>query len=169
MEWLVDIASSSGLGSIVGVVGGFAQKFVDLKAKRLEYGFEKRMRELDLEEASGDRAHQISMADKQMELAETEGDIKIETREVDAFVASQEHSGKNNWLTLIRACITIYLLSACSILSAVIWYKVGGLDAFSELELVELLNYIVRTAFFLLVTCVTWWFAARPGNLKFKR
>lgn len=169
MDFLVDIFTSSGLGSIVGMAGGLLQKFVDLKAKRLEFSHDIKMRQFDVEESKLEMSHQIAMADKQIDIAEAEGEIQIESKEADAFLESQKSAGKNSWLTFIRASITLYLLVITTVLSVFVWHKVGGLSAFSPEELTILLESIVSDLFFLLVTCVCWWFAARDGNLRFKK
>jgi hypothetical protein len=127
---LIDLATSGGLGSIVGVLGAFGQKFIDLRAKKLEYSYEQSMRKLDIEEASQERSHEIDMADKQMQRAELEGDITVQSLEANAFVESQKNAGKNPLLTYIRASITMYLLIVGTVLSFFVWNKAGGLDSF---------------------------------------
>lgn len=169
MNFLVDIFSSAGLSSIVGLAGGIIQKFVDLKAKRLEYDHDVRMRNQDIAEAKLEMSHQLSMADKQMDIAEVEGEIQIESKEVDAFVESQKSAGKNSWLTFIRAGITIFILVVCTVITIIIWNKVGGINSFPADELPLLFNSIIKDLFYLLVMCVSWWFAARDGNLRFKK
>ncbi len=169
MDWLTGVLSSSGLGAITGMIGGFAEKWVDIKAKRMEYNYELQMRAHDIKEASLERTHEIDMANKQMERAEVEGDIKISSIEADAFVASQENAGKSKLLTYIRAAITLFMLMAATALSLMVWYQVGGIDAMTMKQLTYLLNRIVESILFLTVTCVTWWFAARASNMKFSK
>ena len=169
MNWLVDFAASAGMSSFIGLAGGLAQKFVDLRAKRLEYTHDVRMRKYDIDEASLEMSHQLALADKQVDIAETEGQILVESKEVDAFVESQKGAGKNSWLTWIRASITLYILIACSALSVIVWIKVGGLSSFDPSDLKLLLKSIIDDLFYLMILCVSWWFAARDGNLRFKR
>ena len=169
MDWLTGALSSSGLGAIVGMVGGFAEKWVDIKAKRMQYNYDLRMREHDIQESSLERTHEINMANKQMERAEVEGDIKISSIEADAFVASQQSAGKCELLTYIRAAITLFMLVVSTALSLLVWDRVGGIDAMTMDQLTYLLNQIVNTILFLTVTCVAWWFAARASNMKFSK
>ncbi len=169
MEWLTGALSSAGLGSAIGLIGGIAEKFIEIRVKRLEYKHEEIMRNIDVKESELDRRHELAIADKQIEREEVEGEIRIAGAEMDAFTASQEGAGKSKWLTFVRASITAYMLLAATALTAYIWVKVGGADVIPESELVLMLDDILRATIFLTVTCITWWFAARPSNIKFKR
>lgn len=166
---LISALNSIGFGSIVGLAGGLAEKFIDIKAKRLDYLHEETMRKIDVKESELDRAHEVAMADKHIERAVVEGEVKIEALEAAAFASSQEGAGKSTLLTYVRAAITGYMLLASTALTAVVWHKVGGISSLTQAELIEMLQDIVEAAIFLTVTCIAWWFAARPGNLRFKR
>ena len=168
MEWLVSALSSSGLGAILGVAGGIAQKFMDLKAKRLEYSHEEAIRRLDITESKLERSHELEMADKHMERAQVEGSVAIEQVEAAGWAKSQDNAGKNTVLTYIRAAITVYMLALATLVTVVVWHHAGGISSFEKEALIGLLSQIINTILFLAVTCVTWWFAARDGNLKFK-
>lgn len=166
MDWL-NIIQSAGVGSILGLIGGVAEKFIDIKAKKLEYSYKLSERKFDVQEANSEREHELGIADKHLERAEVEGEIKVEHAEVVAFTESQKNSGKNPTLTYIRAAITLFMLIASSALFVAVWSAVDGLRGFSNTELHELLDYMIRSCVFLTVTCVAWWYAARKGNLRF--
>lgn len=169
MEWLIGLASSSGLGAIVGMIGGLAEKWVDTKAKALEYRHEAEMRKIDVKESELERAHELAFADKQIERAEVEGDIKIQQIDASAFVESQKSQGRSKLLTYVRASITAFVLLAATVLSIIVWNSVGGLDAFDASQLEYLLTRIVEATLFLATTCVAWWFATRPSNMQFRK
>jgi hypothetical protein len=78
MDWLVDIFTSGGLGAITGLAGGLITKHIERKEKANERGFLLKKQELDLKELELEQAHETAMADKQMERAQVEGNIKIE-------------------------------------------------------------------------------------------
>ena len=168
---LVTLFSGSGFGAAIGLIGGLGQKFLDLRAKRIDHEFQIKCRNQDIAEANHERAHDLSMADKRMDLAEVEGAIQISAKQTDAFVESQKTAGRAPMLTYVRAAITFYLLVAVSVLFFQVWNKVGGINSFSIADLSLLLDHMIRSALFLVTTCVCWWFAAQSGNMKglFKR
>jgi len=168
MDWL-NALTSSGFGAVIGAAGGMFQKFIDIKAKKLEYSYNLSMRKFDVQEANAERDHELGIADKHLERAEVEGEILVEHAEVEAFTESQKTAGQNPSLTYIRASITWFMLLACTALFVAVWIAIDGLRGFSNVELHGLLDHMVRSCIFLAVTCVTWWFAARDGNLKFKK
>jgi len=165
MDWLMTVLSSSGLGSIVGLAGGLITKRLELKQAALEMNFELKMRDKDLKEAEHERGHELQMADKMVERAQVEGEIKVEALEVGAFQESQKSNKVDGFLRWVRPGITFYMLLASSALFAVVWHKVGGLNSIPSAELVEMLMMMISAAIFLTVTCVSWWFGSRGGNI----
>lgn len=166
MDWLADIFTSGGLGSIVGLFGGLVSKFAELKKQKAEYSYKIQMAKVSLEETKAEQTHELAIADKYIERAQVEGDLMVEAKEVDAFTESQKNAHKFvGWLAVVRPAITAYVLIACSILFAVVWKTVDGLTTFEPSELKDLLFHMIQAAVFLAVTCTSWWFASRGGNL----
>lgn len=166
MDWLADIFTSGGFGGLIGLVGGWIAKISEHKLKKEEFAYEIEKAKLALEEAKLEHSHERWMADKQIERAQVEGGIKIESEEVQAFTESIKNADKfTGILRYVRPAITAYLLLASTALFAVVWVRVGGLDAFNPDELNDLLREQINSAMFLTMTCVAWWFASRGGNL----
>lgn len=165
---LISFFTSSGLGSIIGLVGGLATKHLEIKATASEYDFKFRMRKADLEESAQERGHELLMADKLVERAVAEGGIVIDGKEIDAFAASQAHGVVDGALKFVRPIITGYLLIASSALFYVVWNKAGGLNSMSHIEVSELLVTMIDAALFLTVTCTSWWYGSRGGNISKK-
>ncbi len=167
MSWIVDIFTSGGLGSIVGLAGGIASKFTELKAKKAEYDFKVQMGKISLQESKMEHDHELAIADKQMQRAQIEGDLKVEAAEVGAFTESIKSAHKvTGFMRFVRPAITAYVLIACSVLFGVVWASVDGLKAYSPEELKLLLSDMIKAAIFLTVTCTSWWFASRGGNIS---
>lgn len=168
METLISLFSTGGLGAVVGVVGGWLTKREERKKQTLDNAFKLKSRVYDLEELKLEQAQQTRMAEHQLDLAETEGAIEIDSKVVDAFKLSQQDGG--HWMdvakSLMRPLITIYLLGAATYCLQKIWALVGGLEAIPQDELMEIFKYIVYQIIFLCVTAVTWWFAARPSSQR---
>lgn len=166
MDWLVDLFVGPGAAGVTGLLGGMVSKFFEAKAKREQYRYEERMRELDIEESKLERDHEIAMADKQMERAQVEGELAIEEGELRAFNTSQREGNRvEGILRFVRPGITFYLLVAVSILFGAVWKSVGGLEAFNEIELTAMLHDMVNAAIYLTVMCIGWWFGSRGGNV----
>ena len=165
MEWLVSILSSSGLGSIIGLAGGLITKRLELKSLATEMKFKLEQRKLDLQESAQERGHEIDMANKNIERAQVEGQIQVESLEVGAFTESQKNGKVDGALRFVRPVITGYLLIMSSVLFYSVWSNVGGLTAIPKAELVEMLLMMISTAMFLTVTCTAWWFGSRGGNI----
>lgn len=166
MDWLVDLFVGPGAAGITGLFGGMVSKFFEAKAKREQYRYEERMRELDIEESKLERDHEVTMADKQMERAQVEGELAIEEGELRAFNTSQKEGNRvEGLLRFVRPGITFYLLVAVSILFGAVWQSVGGLDAFNAQELSVMLHDMVNAAIYLTVMCIGWWFGSRGGNV----
>ena len=166
MDWLVDLFVGPGAAGVTGLLGGVVSKFFEAKAKKEQYNYESRMRELDIEESKLERDHELAMADKEMERAQIEGNIAIEEGELRAFNTSQREGNRvEGILKFVRPGITFYLLVAVSVLFGAVWKSVGGLDAFSSDQLTGMLRDMVNAAIYLTVMCIGWWFGSRGGNL----
>ena len=167
MEWLVDIFTSGGLGAVTGLVGGLLTKHIERKEKSNERNYLLKKQELNIKELELEQAHELDMADKEVERAKVEGDIKIEHAEVGAFTESQKTMGPlTGALRWVRPAITFFLLIGSTILTVIVWNKVDGLENFTPEQLTGLLWEMIMTILFLTVTAVTWWFGSRGGNIK---
>jgi len=165
MDWLITALSTSGFGSVIGLAGGLITKHLEAKNAAKEMEFQVAMRELDISEGEQERAHELGMADKMVERAQVEGGIKVEALEVGGFIESQKNNKVSGALRWVRPGITFYLLIASSSLFAVVWQKVGGLQEVPKADLVDMLLLMINAAIFLTVTCVSWWFGSRGGNI----
>lgn len=166
MDWIVDIFTSNGMGMIGGLVGGVVTKITEYKAKKADNEFKLEMGRISLQETRLEQTHELAIADKEIQRAKVEGDIEVESKEVDAFTASQKNAHKvTGWLRAVRPAITGYVLIMCTVLFFAVWNTVGGLEAFDAVELKSLLDQMIEAALFLAITCVSWWFASRGGNL----
>ena len=170
LEALLGIMSSGGIGAIVGLIGSFATKYVEFKVLDKKLFYEKeaaliRVRELELE-----HAHALAVADKQLDIALVEGRIQQDVASMDAFKESQKaamvmYGGwVDKWRGAMRPTITTYLLVITTVITFLIWTKVGGIEGLTKEQTVSLFVYLVESAVFLTITAVTWWFGTRPSE-----
>lgn len=175
LEEVIGVASSGGLGAIIGAVSGYFTRRQQAKLEESRFEHDQAMRKLDLQEAKLEQEHALAVADKQLELAETEAEIQAQVADSQllesSILAASKSSGNSKvdaLKGLMRPLITVFMLIVSTWLLAALWKKLGGLEAFSTEELVSLFEYMVKQIVFLTVTAVTWWFASRPARLDKK-
>ena len=171
LEALSGIFASSGLGAIIGTIGSYLGKIEERKAKAQEYGQELALREWDAKETALSQRHEMAIADKEIQRAETEGAIALDAREADGWVESIKQSGKQSGIVIVdairglmRPVITVYLLVIASVIAYRISMLVGGLEALPMEEMVSLYRHVISQIIFLTATAVTWWFGSRPQS-----
>ena len=170
-EAILGIFSSAGMGGIIGLAGGIASKWLEYKTIGQKLEFEKQMALIRTREMSMELQHAIAMADKQMEISQVEGEIQRDVAEMAAFTESQKAGQKlyGGWVDQLRGTmrpfITTYLLLGSSLLTILLWWTLGGLDAFPPEKLQDLFVHLVDSSVFLTITAVLWWFGTRVGNL----
>lgn len=170
LETILSIMSSGGIGAVVGLVGSFATKFVEYKVLARKLQYEKEMAEIRTKELQLEHEHAIALADKSIELAETEGNIAADVASFDAFKEAQKELTVKygTWVDklrgTIRPIITIFLLTTSTVLMYKVWIMIGGLESYDEKQLFALFDRLVDAAIFLTMTSVTWWFGTRPSE-----
>ena len=173
LEVILGLASSSGLGVIAGLVGSFLAKREERKVLELSNAHETNMATIDMERDSRDQAHDLQMADKEMDMAAQEGEIAAEVAELgnisETIKAQSKASGNqliDGILRFIRPTITFYLLIVLSIIGYQLHGLTDGLEGLGTDKIFALYEYIIHQTVFLTVTAVTWWFGSRGAQVK---
>jgi hypothetical protein len=174
IEGLLTILTSSGLGAIVGAVGGWMGKRENRLLKELEFDHDIKMSEIESQQMTLEFNHAVALADKQIEQTETEGDIATDIAETKAFTQGlkiqQIKSGSSivdAIRFLMRPVITVYLLGISTYFAYSIHQLVEGIEILGITQLVGMYTQIISQIFFLTITCVSWWFSSR-GDKFFK-
>lgn len=169
IEIIMGIFSSTGFGTVIGLVGSWITRFEERKNQQMKFEQEYKMTQLDIEATKLEQAHQLAMADKQMEVAEVESTIAINKGELNAFkesiVKGSTKSGVawvDGFNSLMRPLITIFLLAVSGWYTYTLMKLYGGLEGMGASEMSILVKHTIYTIFFLTSTAVTWWFGARP-------
>lgn len=172
LEMLLGVLSSAGMGTLVGLVGSIATKWLEFKMLDKKLAHEEAQAEIRLREQQAEYTHAVAMADKQIETAQVEGEIQMDIAASEVFRESlksqqMEYGGVVDKIRgLMRPAITLFLLAVTT------WYTwrlhdmVGGLDGLEPVEVVELYKHAVLTTFFLASTAVSWWFGSRWSDNK---
>jgi hypothetical protein len=179
MEWLAEIASgvatggvTSVLGAGLGMLGGWLAKKEARKMKEMELSHEKEMASLDLETLRLEQDHALQVAEKKIDLAETEGKIAIEEGELSAFKETIKQQGQmtghiffDGLKSAIRPLLTIILLIQLAYLQYQIGGLIGGLESLPQEQLIVLYLRIIEAIIFLATTALGWWFGSRRGQV----
>lgn len=169
---IIKLLSSAGFGTIFGGVMGLFNRKADLDVKRLE-----------LQDARDQRAHELSMRDKdaaimaqewrgRTEVAQIEGAAASEKAGYDALAKSYDFAkpapgGKMEaFSSFVRPFISLAYFIVTSIGSAwIIYYAfaVKGISLSTE-QWYDLVMYVIAWVAFMAGATIGWWYAMRPGK-----
>jgi len=179
LETVLGIASSAGLGSIVGVVGGWLTKRENRKADAQRQAHDLALANIDLQQDRMSQDHALALADKGMEssqlegqiavdIAKAEGAVSIDKIEAEAFASSVAIQTKMTGILfvdgiryLMRPVITVYLLIATTYFMYSTHDTVDGLASIPVDDLYTLYANMINQLLFLTITSVSWWFMSR--------
>ena len=174
IDGILSVLTSSGLGAIVGAVGGWMGKRENRLLKSLEFDHNIKAAEIETKQMALEFDHALQLADKQIEQTQTEGDIATDIAETEAFAQGlkiqQIKSGSSivdAIRFLMRPIITVYMLIIATYFAYSIHQLVEGIEVLGILQLVDMYTQIISQIFFLTITCVSWWFSSR-GDKFFK-
>jgi hypothetical protein len=167
MDWLdglMGIFGGGSVGMIVGAVGSYLNKKQAIEQERINNEHEKQMAEITLKEKSLDRQHEVNMADKQIDIAESEGKIQIDLAETNAFVESQKTS--HPWMEIARAIMRPLITGGLIIWLMILTFNmsrlIGGLDALPTDTIISMYSGILTDLSALTMMSTSWWFGSRP-------
>lgn len=171
----LSLFGSAGFGSILGMAGAWLTKREERENAKLKYAHDIEMQKLRVEELKAEQSHELAIADKEIQRAQTEGQIKVELGELGSFSQSlKEQTMKyGGWVDkvrgLIRPLITVYLLGLMSYIAMSLWIEMSGLAAFDRAELFTLFSDVINKLTFLTCTCILWWFGGRMSQTGSKK
>lgn len=168
------------LSAFTGLVGGVVRGVIDLKARRLEVDHEHRMMRLDHEAEKAARSHELAMHEANMRRAEAESEqrtdelkaeseMRQKTMDLEALIASHQTPSSprmeeiKSW---VRIMLTLGSGAFIVILTALVGFKIGGLDALDEAFLQQLFMILIVTSVSLGSLSYGWWFSTRPTIRK---
>ena len=183
MSFLVDLLGAGGLGTVVsgvsGLVGGWLTKRENRKMLQLTNAHELNMAEVDQKAAEFELQASIHLAEKKIDLAETEGQIEqdiiagqsdadVARSDARAFEAGLEaaqkptgYAGVDKFRALTRPLITWSLYIFVVVIFAILHMEVGEIVLEDHDLLVKLYVYLVQSTIYLFIMAVSWWFMSR--------
>lgn len=169
---ILGIFSSGGFGSIVGLVGGYFNRKLDLEVKQL-----------DVQDKAAERAHSLLKLDKEREymvaeygqklqIATKEGETATEVAGYNAMSESYKFAAPTSADGLVdrvskavRPLVTLIFLAFTAF---VFWRLQLLVDALAvplpPEQVMTLYKEAIEWVFFQAGVCIGWWFAMRPGR-----
>jgi uncharacterized membrane protein len=173
LELITSLFASSGFGAIIGGIGAWITRREERKNLEAKYEYDLKMANIRIEELKLEQAHELAVADKNIQRAEVEGTIQRDLADTMAFKDSLSVNLKSygspiidGIIGLMRPIITIYLLVVASFIVWQINTLAGGLQGLQTKELLPIYKETIAQIIFLSTTAVTWWFGSRPSSMR---
>lgn len=169
---LAGILGSSGFGSLIGWLGGAANRWIDLKNRDKDIEALKLNHEYELAKLDKEREFMLAEYQQRTQIATIEGEAKVEEAGYDALTASYSNDKAtygNAWVDGVRGVVRpiltlLFFILSCIVFGIVAQYVwVRGVPLTND-QLYELFKYCIYWVLFQASVCVGWWFAMRPGS-----
>lgn len=159
MEFLFDIFSSAGFGTLLGGIFGYFQKREERKNLELKYDHEVNMIQAQTNAS-------VALAKVQMSKAQLEGELAVEKKEAQAFVNSQITNNKFSEILkdLIRPAILGVLMYMSYNILVALEQLTGGVSGLPQEEVMALYKMVVLSVLALTGTATGWYFSARTSK-----
>ena len=158
MDWLLDLVSSSGVGTIVGGIFGWLGKREERENMKMKFDHDENM-------LKAKTNHMVEVAKMGIETAKIAGELAVDELEAKGFAASQIGSKwANNIKAMIRPIILGLLMYQTYLIIESLEQLSGGLTTFSEEEIASLYRIVILAVTGLTSTAVGWYFAARSSK-----
>jgi hypothetical protein len=172
LEIILGIFSSSGVGSIVGLVGGYFNRKLDLQAKEMDIADKANERAHEINKLNAEKEYMLQEAAAKLQVATVEGDAKVEAAGYDAMAASYGFAATTSadgvvdkFSKIVRPLLTLFLF----FFSIYVFYRINELV--NQLgappdpqQVVKIWMQTIEWVLFQTGVCVGWWFAMRPGR-----
>lgn len=158
------LLSSGGFGSIVGLIGGYFNRKLDLQAKSLDHSHELQKMDKDLAFMQAEFAERGKIAVIEGETAESVAGYEA-LKESYSFANPTGNTKVDMASKLIRPVLTLCFF----FFTTYIFYEVSMLlqgNPLTQAELVKLYVTLVEWVLFQAGVSIGWWFAMRPGKTR---
>lgn len=180
LETILGIFGSGGFGSIVGLVGGFMNRKLDLEVKKLELSAKAAEREHDLARMDKEKDFMLAemgqknrIADKELEGEKVKADAEVEVAGYGALAESYKFAAPtpadglvDKASKAVRPLLTLLFF----VFTCIIFWQVQQLvDALQVAptpeQVLKIYVTLIEWALFQAGVCIGWWFAMRPGRV----
>lgn len=173
LEIILGIFGSGGFGSIVGVIGGYFNRKLDIEAKRIDLEDHKEQRAHDLLKQEADRKYMESEYAQKIQVSTIEAEKAVEVAGYGAMAESYKFAAttsKDGWVDTFSKAVRP-IITLCFLLGSIIifWELQKAVDALQSSmhpkEILKLYILVIEWILFQAGICIGWWFAMRPGKM----
>jgi len=162
LSFLTDLFGGGAIGGAIGAVAPLIANAQKRKQQAQDNEHDLEIQKLALQELEISQSHQLLVADKNLEIAESETEGEIANSELAIDLATVESQGKlSGAIAWVRPVLTGYLLIMLSIFTGWVLVEVGGFAEFGTDELVDIFRDLIKTFITLGSAAVLFWFTAR--------
>ena len=168
---ILGIFGSGGFGSIVGLVGGYMNRKLDLEGKKIDLEDHAAQRAHDLLKQEADRKYMESEYAQKIQVAGIEADAAVEVAGYGAMEKSYGFAAPTSadgWVDkvskLVRPFITLALLLGTTIIFWQVQQLVDKTAVATPAEIIALYKEVIEWIIFQAGVTIGWWFAMRPGK-----
>jgi len=179
LETILGILGSGSVGSIVGVVGGYMNRKLDIEVHKIDIEDNKAKRENDLLKMDKEKdmmqakyAMRVQVADKENEGKKIEGDTAVEVAGYGAMEKSYDFAkptAADGWVDQLSKTIRPLLTILSVVFAAYVFVRVNTLllslsVAPDPAQVIKIWVTVIEWVLFQTGVIVGWWFAMRPGK-----
>lgn len=170
---ILGILGSAGFGSIFGALGGIANRWMDMKAKRLEMEVQAQQNRFDLDKMEKQREFMLEEAAANLRVTQVQTDGLVEQAGYQAMERSYDTMKPTGvgWIDAISQLVRPFLTAAFFAFMVYMWIELQGrMSAYLAItdstpkDLIDLYIDITKGIAFQAFACLGWWFAMRPGK-----
>ena len=161
---LLSLLGSSGFGSLLGLLGGVLNRFIDYKYKKQDQDFE--LAKLDKQREFMKDEYQA-----RLDVATVEAEGEVEKAGYNALAASYSFAvptAADGWVDkaskLVRPFLTICFFFFTLYIFGKISSLIGGFEKLTQTELISIWKTVIDWVLFQAGVSIGWWFAMRPGK-----
>jgi hypothetical protein len=179
LDWIGDALGAIVSGGATGLLGAGISLFGEIKKQKMVFDHEENMSRLNREAMQAE-------AEMKIKVATTEGAVKVELGEMEAFKESikndfasytkgQDLTSAQKWLMvivdflrgMIRPSMTLYMALLTTLIYVEVMNKVGGLESLLNQDAaLALANQIILVILYITSTVILWWFGTRQKIIQ---
>ena len=178
---ILGVLGSGGFGSLVGLIGGYFNRRLDIQARTLDIADKAAERANDLlkmdkerEFMSAEYAMKLQVADKEVVKASITADAAIETagyaamKDAFSFAATSPSDGwVDKFVKIMRPWLTVSFFIFTAVIFCQLQILVNDLSIKPTPEqVIRLYTLIIEWVVFQSAVCIGFWFAMRPHRPK---
>lgn len=174
LSTILGFFGSSGFGGFLGLLGGLANRWLDLKAKTMDIQLQAMKYTHELALRDKDKEMLVTEWEQRSKVASIEADAAIETAGYEALAksfAADKATYGIDWIDgirgLVRPALTLILTFAALLVNLVVLDKLVSVwDTVTPEARLVLTTTTVEWVLFQASIAIGWWFAHRPSSKK---